>query len=103
MIRHGEALRLLCGEAQLRLVHCYLRDSQYEKAISELVMLLKRDELNELYHALLIEAEAKSSHRQAAQWQYALLTGILQRELGVKPSPETQQAYHSLNLGPPSV
>jgi LuxR family maltose regulon positive regulatory protein len=102
VIPHREALRLRCGEAQLRLVHCYLKASQYEKAISELVMLLKRDELNELYHALLIEAYAKSGQRQAAQRQYALLTGILQRELGVKPSPETQQAYHSLNLGPPS-
>jgi len=101
VIPQREALRLRCGEAQVRLVNCYLASQQYEKAISELVLLLSRDELNETYHALLMEAYAKSGQRQAAQRQYALLTEILHRELGVKPSRETQDLYHRLNLGSP--
>jgi len=49
----------------------------------------------------LIKAYAQSGQRQAARRQYALLRDILQRELGVKPSVETQNLYHSLNLGLP--
>ncbi len=101
VIPEREALRLRCHEAQLRLVNCYLASGQYQKAISALVMLLQRDELNEAYHALLIKAYAQSGQRQAARRQYALLRDILQRELGVKPSVETQNLYHSLNLGLP--
>ena len=94
-----EALRLRYGEAKLRLVSCYMASQQYEKAITELVLLVKKDELNETYHSLLMEAYAKSGQRQAAQKQYSQLTEILVSELGVKPSPETQKLYHSLNLG----
>ena len=94
-----EALRLRYGDAKLRLVSCYLASKQYEKAISELVLLLKRDELNETYHSLLMVAYAKSGQRQAAQRQYAQLTEVLEEELGVKPSLDTQGLYEELNLG----
>lgn len=96
-----EALRLRCAEVQLRLVNCYLASQQYEKAIAGLILLVKKDELNEAYHCLLMEAYAQSGQRQAAQRQYTLLTEILQRELGVQPSPETKGLYQSLKLGSP--
>ena len=82
-------------------MNCYLASQQYEKAIAGLILLVKKDELNEAYHCLLMEAYAQSGQRQAAQRQYTLLTEILQRELGVPPSPETKGLYQSLNLGSP--
>lgn len=94
-----EALRLRYGEARLRLAQCCLEAQQYEKAIAELILLLKRDELNENYHCLLIEAYARSGQRRAAQRQYALLEKTLRKELGVQPSPETQELFRRLTLG----
>lgn len=96
-----EALRLRYLEGRLRLAKCYLAAKQYEQAINELVLLLQKDELNETYHSLLIEAYAQSGQRQAAQRQYELLTEILAAELGVKPSLDTQKLYEKLNLGSP--
>jgi DNA-binding SARP family transcriptional activator len=72
----------------------------YEKAISELVSLLRKDELNETYHSLLILAYAKSGQRLAAQRQYARLTEVLKDELGVKPSLDIQSLCKDLRLGP---
>jgi len=100
LIQDRESLRLRYCETKLQLINCYLAASHYEKAISELVSLLRKDELNEIYHSLLILAYAKSGQRLAAQRQYARLTEILEEELGVKPSLEIQTLCKDLRLGP---
>lgn len=99
VVPHREALRLRRNEARVRLVNCYLAAKLYEKAIHELLILLQEDELNEAYHSLLMMAYAKSGQRQAAQRQYARLMRTLEDELGVEPSPETQDLYYNLGLG----
>lgn len=98
-VPHREALRLRSCAAQLRLANCYLTAKQFEKAINHLLSLISRDELNETYHSLLMTAYAQSGQWQLAQRQYAQLAEILETELGVSPSPETQLLYEKLNLG----
>jgi predicted ATPase/DNA-binding SARP family transcriptional activator len=49
--------------------------------------------LAEDIHRRLVELYAASGERGAALRQYELCTMILERELGVKPAPETQAAY----------
>lgn len=98
-VPHREALRLRSCAAQLRLANCYLTAKQFEKAINHLLSLISRDELNETYHSLLMIAYAQSGQWQLAQRQYAQLAEILETELGVPPSPETQLLYEKLNLG----
>lgn len=99
-IQDRESLRLRYCETKLQLINCYLAANHYEKAISELVSLLRKDELNETYHSLLILAYAKSGQRLAAQRQYARLTEVLKDELGVKPSLDIQSLCKDLRLGP---
>ena len=102
IVPEREALHQRHTQARLRLINHYLASKQFRKAIADLVLLLKKDDLNEEYHSLLMKAYAKSGHRQAAQNQYAVLVKILEEELGVKPSADTLQLYRDLNLGSPN-
>ncbi|MBN1147791.1 MAG: AAA family ATPase [Anaerolineales bacterium] len=52
--------------------------------------------LAEDIHRRLIELYAASGDRSAALRQYELCATILERELGVRPAPETQAAYQAV-------
>ena len=94
-----EALHHRHTQARLQLINHYVVSKQFGRAIADLVLLLKKDSLNEDYHSHLMMAYAKSGQRQAAQNQYALLVKILQEELGVQPCAATQRLYRDLDLG----
>ena len=49
--------------------------------------------MREEAHALLIAVYAREGSRSQVNRQYRRLRGILARELGVEPLPETTQAY----------
>ena len=97
-----EALRRLSAEGALRVLdnRRIMVPRMTADRFSELVSLLRKDELNETYHSLLILAYAKSGQRLAAQRQYARLTEVLKDELGVKPSLDIQSLCKDLRLGP---
>lgn len=96
-------------------LECFARDRErledlYEDALAELgaaclargdivgardaaLRLLARDPLREEGHALLIEVYGREGTRSQVSRQYRRLRGVLARELGVEPLPETEVSY----------
>lgn len=57
--------------------------------------LIDRDPLREEGHALLIELYGLEGSRSQVSRQYRRLRGLLARELGVEPLPETEHSYRA--------
>ena len=65
-------------------------------AIHTATRLLAVDPLDESAHRALMELYAANGHRGRALRQYQLCTATLQRELGVRPEPETTRLYQEV-------
>lgn len=58
--------------------------------------ILKDDPYREDIHCLVMRAQAALGKREALKEQYQILQHLLQEELGVAPSAETQKTYRTL-------
>jgi DNA-binding SARP family transcriptional activator len=91
-----ERLRELALEALARLVSHYMKSGDNERAIQAALRLLALDPLHEPAHRALMRLYARQGRRAAALRQYQTCVGILRRELGAEPEPETQQLYQEI-------
>lgn len=93
--RDREDLADLFEDALARLAgHC-LRDGDLVGARSAALRLIARDPLREEAHATLIEVFGRAGSRDQVVRQYRRLVRLLDRELGVEPLAETQEAYRT--------
>jgi DNA-binding SARP family transcriptional activator/predicted ATPase len=70
-----------------------------EEAIPHAQRRLALDPLHEPAHRSLIRLYAASGHRAEAVRQYRECVRVLDRELGVRPLPETTELYDAVNEG----
>ncbi len=77
------------------------REERYEEAIRWAQRYLEIDELAEPIHRRLILLYAKIGERNAALAQYERCVVVLERELGIRPLPETRAAYEAVRRGTP--
>ncbi len=96
-----ERLRGRCLEALGELAERLLMRRQYRQAIQVLRRGLAMDDLQEKFHRQLMRAYTLSGRRSEALVQYKHCSEILERELGVGPSPETTTLYHRILEGLP--
>lgn len=77
------------------LVERHTARKEHDRAIDYARRYLATDELAEDVHRRLIDLYAAAGNRSAALRQFERCTAILERELGVRPLPETRAAYES--------
>jgi DNA-binding SARP family transcriptional activator/tetratricopeptide (TPR) repeat protein len=68
-------------------------------ALDHIRRWLSLDPLHEPAHQAMIRALARTGQRSAAVRQYRELVGILDRELAVRPLPETTRLYDDIRAG----
>ena len=76
-----------------------------DRALDHIRRWLSLDPMHEPAHQAMIRALAWTGQRSAAVRQYRELVGILDRELAVRPLPETTRLYDNIRAGrlaPPS-
>lgn len=78
------------------LIDAYTASEAYAAAIEAAHRSLAVDDLAEDVHRRLIGLYAVAGNRAAALRQFELLTAVLERELGVRPLPETRAVYESV-------
>ncbi|MDX9851557.1 MAG: BTAD domain-containing putative transcriptional regulator [Anaerolineaceae bacterium] len=71
----------------------YFHRSNFDQAHKYAWRYVEMAPLEESAHRLLMRLLTKSGRRNAALQQYQLCKSIIARELGIDPSPETQQLY----------
>jgi DNA-binding SARP family transcriptional activator len=85
------------------LVDALALDGDYAAAIPYAQRALAFDELAEDVQRRLIELYALAGQRSAALRQYERCVAVLERELGVDPTPETQAVYRAVLRGATAV
>lgn len=83
------------------LIQAHIAREEYDLAVRCAERYLEVDDLAEDIHRYLISLYALSGSRGAALRQYERCTAILERELGVRPLPETRQVYQAVLEGSP--
>jgi DNA-binding SARP family transcriptional activator len=78
------------------LVDGLLKQGDYQEALAYAGRLVTLDPLHEGAHRRLMCAYSALDDRDAVRRQYRLCADILQTELGVEPTGETQALYHDL-------
>src|SRR5262245_35634093 len=91
-----ERLRELALEALARVLGSYMKAGDNERAIQSALRLLALDPLQEAAHRALMRLYVREGRRAAALRQYQTCVGILHKELGAEPEPETQQLYQQI-------
>ncbi|HUM71357.1 MAG TPA: bacterial transcriptional activator domain-containing protein, partial [Chloroflexota bacterium] len=79
-----------------RLIQAKQAVGDYETAVTYAQQYLATDELAETVHRQLISLYAALGERAAALRQFERCTVILERELGVRPLPETRATYEAV-------
>lgn len=102
LLAERERLRELALEALAKLLAHQSKAETTERAIQTAVRLLALDPLQEVVHRALMRLYARQGRRAAALRQYQVCLGILQRELGAEPEPETKQLYQEILRRRPS-
>ena len=70
-----------------------------DRALGHIRRWLSLDRMHESAHQAMIRALAWTGQRSAAVRQYRELVGILDRELAVRPLPETTRLYDNIRAG----
>ena len=91
-----ERLRELAVDTCAKLLAYQARTGATERAVQTALRLLGLDPAQEAVHRTLMRLYARLGRPGAALRQYQLCAGILDRELGVEPEPETRQLYRDL-------
>jgi LuxR family transcriptional regulator, maltose regulon positive regulatory protein len=82
-----------------RLTAHYLETGQLKESIEACYRTLEKDRCHEDGHRTLMRCYARLGQRGRALRQYHLCEGILGREYGTAPSPETQALRRSITAG----
>jgi DNA-binding SARP family transcriptional activator/GGDEF domain-containing protein len=78
------------------LAKAYYHRSNFDQAYKYAWRYVEMAPLEESAHRLLMRLLIKSGRRNAALQQYQLCKSIISRELGIEPSPETQNLYNMI-------
>jgi DNA-binding SARP family transcriptional activator/tetratricopeptide (TPR) repeat protein len=101
-----EELRQALARGLQRLVAACIADGSLERAAGHARRWLQLDPLHEPAHQAIIRLHGWAGQRSAAMRQYRSLVRVLDRELAVRPLPETTRLYDDVRagrLGPPPV
>jgi DNA-binding SARP family transcriptional activator len=96
LLAERERLRELAMEALARLLAHQSKSPATERAIQTAIRLLALDPLQEPAHRTLMRLYARQGRRSAALRQYQVCIGVLRRELGAEPEPETRRLYQDI-------
>src|SRR5690242_9161438 len=102
----SEELRQALARGLQRLVAACIADGALERAAGHARRWLQLDPLHEPAHQVIIRLYGWAGQRSAAMRQYRSLVRVLDRDLAVRPLPETTQLYDDVRagrLGPPPV
>lgn len=88
-----ERLSNACIDVLCRLASHHIETGQFQECIQACYLVLEKDRCHESSHRLLMESYARLGLRALALRQYRLCERILDREYGLKPSPETQALH----------
>jgi tetratricopeptide (TPR) repeat protein len=102
----AEGLRQSLARGLQRLVAACIADGDLERAAGHARRWLHLDPLHEPAHQAIIRLHGWSGQRSAAMRQYRSLVRVLDRDLAVRPLPETTRLYEDVRagrLGPPPV
>jgi DNA-binding SARP family transcriptional activator/tetratricopeptide (TPR) repeat protein len=94
----GRLRQVLAGCLE-RVSGAYVAAGEPGAALDHIRRWLSLDPMHEPAHQALIRALAWSGQRSAAVRQYRELVGILDRELAVRPLPETTRLYDDIRAG----
>ena len=102
----SEALRQSLARGLQRLVTACVAEGDLERATGHARRWLQLDPLHEPAHQAIIRLHGWTGQRSAAMRQYRSLVRVLDRDLAVRPLPETTRLYDDVRagrLGPPPV
>jgi len=100
----ADELRQSLARGLQRLVTACIAAGELERAAGHARRWLELDPLHEPAHQAIIRLHGWAGQRSAAMRQYRSLVRVLDRELAVRPLPETTQLYDDVRagrLGPP--
>ena len=100
----SEALRQSLARGLQRLVTACIAEGDLERATAHARRWLQLDPLHEPAHQAIIRLYGWTGQRSAAMRQYRSLVRVLDRDLAVRPLPETTRLYDDVRagrLGPP--
>jgi len=103
LLGERERLRELALEGLAKLLAHQRTAGATEAAIQTGLRLLTLEPLQEPVHRTLMRLYVAAGRRGAALRQYQHGVGVLQRELGVEPEPETRQLYQEILRQRPSA
>jgi DNA-binding SARP family transcriptional activator/tetratricopeptide (TPR) repeat protein len=102
----SEELRQSLARGLQRLVAACIADGELDRAVGHARRWLQLDPLHEPAHQVIIKLHGWAGQRSAAMRQYRTLVRVLDRDLAVRPLPETTQLYDDVRAGrlepPPS-
>ena len=102
----SEELRQALARGLQRLVAACIAGGALERAAGHARRWLQLDPLHEPAHQAIIRLHGWAGQRSAAMRQYRSLVRVLDRDLAVRPLPETTRLYEDVRagrLGPPPV
>ena len=94
----GRLRQVLAGCLE-RLAAACAAAAEPDRALDHIRRWLSLDPMHEPAHQAMIRALAWTGQRSAAVRQYRELVGILDRELAVRPLPETTRLYDNIRAG----
>ena len=102
LLTERERLRELAIEALAKLLAHHRQVGVPEAAVQAGLRLLALDPSQEPVHRTLMRLYARQGRRSAALKQYQVCVGVLRRELGAEPEPETRRLYQDILQQPVS-
>src|SRR3984957_12522862 len=95
----AEGLRQSLARGLQRLVAACIADGDLERATGHARRWLQLDPLHEPAHQAIIRLHGWAGQRSAAMRQYRSLVRVLDRDLAVRPLPETTRLYDDVRAG----
>ena len=95
----SEELRQALARGLQRLVAACIADGSLERATAHARRWLQLDPLHEPAHQAIIRLNGWAGQRSAAMRQYRSLVRVLDRDLAVRPLPETTRLYDDVRAG----
>jgi len=95
----SEELRQALARGLQRLVAACIADGALERATGHARRWLQLDPLHEPAHQAIIRLHGWAGQRSAAMRQYRSLVRVLDRDLAVRPLPETTRLYDDVRAG----
>jgi DNA-binding SARP family transcriptional activator len=102
ILAQRERLHALRFRGKLRLLEHFEASGAFDTAIACGLELLQMDALRETVHRSLMRIYARNGEPAKVVAQYRMLKDLLEKELGVRPSAQTQALYRSL-MNPVSI